>query len=608
MSGYEEQDYSKSFDLGLWKKLWKFLSKHKRLIGFITLNMALLAAMDSIFPIATGYAIDNYIGKSDLTQLPQFIGVYMGMIVFQSIVIYLFIYNAGKLESRIVYDIRRNGFKKLQELSFSYYDNTPVGWIMARMTSDAQRIGDVIAWGCVDLIWGIAIILIVMVNMFILNVKLAILVASVIPLLAIASFYFQKRIFQSQRDVRKMNSQITGAFNEGINGARTTKTLVREDKNYEEFDALSSGMRVSSIRSAVLSSLFLPIVLTLASVGVSLVIFSGGKQAFLGEISFGTLSIFITYATLMFEPVQQIARVFSELQSAQAAAERTLSLIHTEAEIVESDEIIEKFGTALNPKTENWPEIKGEIEYQNVCFSYKSGEKVLENFNLKVKIGEKIALVGETGSGKSTIVNLLCRFYEPTSGKVLIDGVDYRERSQLWLQSNLGYVLQTPHLFSGSVMENIRYAKLDATDEEVIQAAKTVNAYDFIMKLENEFSTDVGEGGDRLSAGEKQLVSFARAILSDPRLFVLDEATSSIDTETEQSIQKAVDKVLQGRTSFIVAHRLSTIRTSDRILVINEGKIIESGNHKSLMQEKGHYYNLYTNQFRQEAEDKILQS
>ncbi|MDD2649194.1 MAG: ATP-binding cassette domain-containing protein, partial [Eubacteriales bacterium] len=267
-----------------------------------------------------------------------------------------------------------------------------------------------------------------------------------------------------------------------------------------------------------------------------------------------------------------------------------------------------EFGDNFHPKRENWPKLVGDIDFKNVSFQYKDGEKVLDDFSLSVKAGQTIALVGETGSGKSTIVNLICRFYEPTSGEILIDGVNYKKRSQLWLQSNLGYVLQQPHLFSGTVRENIRYGRLEATDEEVEKAADMVNATPFIKKLDKGFDTDVGEGGGRLSTGEKQLISFARAILANPAIFVLDEATSSVDTETEQIIQHAIQTVLTGRTSFIIAHRLSTIRNADRILVISHGKVMEDGTHHQLIAKQGMYYNLYTNQFQDEKGAEILKN
>jgi ATP-binding cassette subfamily B protein len=406
--------------------------------------------------------------------------------------------------------------------------------------------------------------------------------------------------------VRKTNSRITGAFNEGIGGAKTTKTLVREEANLAEFSELTGTMYRSSVKAAVLSALFLPAILTLGSVGTGIALWLGGNGVIAGVLSYGTLVAFIQYTVQFFEPLMELARMFAELQAAQASSERIFSLLEEEPQIQDSDAVTEKYGTILQPREENWPAITGSITFENVSFGYIDGEKVLQNFSLDVHPGETIALVGETGSGKSTIVNLACRFYEPTEGVIKIDGVDYRQRSMLWLHSNLGYVLQAPHLFSGSIMDNIRYGRLDASDEEVINAAKMVNAHDFIMRQEAGYQADVGEGGSMLSTGEKQLISFARAILADPRIFVLDEATSSVDTETEQIIQNAIHTVLEGRTSFIIAHRLSTIRSADRILVIRQGKVTEYGTHQELLSQKGYYYRLYTNQFMDEQEMKLI--
>jgi ATP-binding cassette subfamily B protein len=428
----------------------------------------------------------------------------------------------------------------------------------------------------------------------------------VIPPLAVISMFFQQKILKAYRVVRKTNSRITGAFNEGIMGAKTTKTLVTEGKNLNEFKTLTGEMYNSSVKAAVFSSIFMPIVMTLGSIGTALALYFGGKGVLLNTLSYGTLVAFISYTVNFFEPVRELSRVLAELISAQASAERIMSLVETELEIEDKAEVVERFGDVFTPKRENWPEMKGHIAFRNVSFAYKDGEKVLDDFNIDIRQGETIALVGETGSGKSTIVNLACRFYEPTSGQIFIDGVDYRERSQLWLHSNLGYVLQTPHLFSGTIKENILYGKLDASDEDVIRAAKMVDAHSFITKLENGYGTEVGEGGSRLSTGQKQLISLARAILADPRIFVLDEATSSVDTETEQVIQQAIQKALKGRTSFIIAHRLSTIRSADRILVIHKGKVIEEGSHSTLLNVKGYYYRLYTNQFMEEREASLL--
>lgn len=442
--------------------------------------------------------------------------------------------------------------------------------------------------------------------MFVINAKLALITFVVVPFLVVISIFFQKKILRVSRNVRKINSKITGAFNEGITGAKTTKTLVREDENLNEFQDVTFDMKKKSVRSAVISSLYMPIVISLGSVGMALALGFGGSGVVAGAISYGTLYLFFNFTVQFYEPIREMSRIFAELQVAQASAERLLSMIDTDPDIIDSKEVIEKYGDSVDAKKENWEAIQGDISFKDVTFYYKEDEVILEDFNLDIKAGQTIALVGETGSGKSTIVNLACRFYEPVKGDILIDGVDYRKRSQLWLHSNIGYVLQTPHLFSGTIRDNISYGMLEASELDIIRAAKLVNAHDFIMKFEKGYETEVGEGGAKLSTGEKQLISFARAILANPKLFILDEATSSVDTETELIVQEAIQKVLTGRTSFIIAHRLSTIRSADRILVIEKGKIIEDGTHDELMQDKGHYYSLYTNQFIDEKEMEII--
>ncbi|NLJ41541.1 MAG: ABC transporter ATP-binding protein [Clostridiales bacterium] len=606
MDAFKEQEYNKSIDFGLWKGLLKYIKPYKKKLITLALAMIGVGAVDVAFPLMTKYAIDNFIETGRINGLWGFAGVFLGLVVFQAVNVYFFIDIAGAVELDLGYDIRKAGFKKLQELSFSYYDKTSVGWLMARMTSDIERLGATIAWSMVDLAWGLTMMIGGLIAMFYMNWKLTLITLSVVPFLAVISLYFQKRILAAYRVVRKTNSKITGAFNEGIMGAKTTKTLVREDENLKEFSVLTGKMYHSAVRAVVFSSIYLPIVTTMASIGTALALWSGGRGVVLGVVGFGTLSAFISYTAQFFHPVRDLARIFAEFQNAQASAERVMAMLNTQPDIKDSPLVIEKYGTEFAPKHSNWEEIEGDVSFQNVSFSYKDGEEVLENFSLKVGRGETIALVGETGSGKSTIVNLICRFYEPQEGRILIDGVDYRERSQLWLQSNIGYVLQDPHLFSGTISENIRYGRLEASDEEVIEAAKLVNAHEFIMKMDGGYNSDVGEGGNRLSTGEKQLISFARAILANPRILVLDEATSSIDTETEQMIQSAINRLLEGRTSFIIAHRLSTIRSADRILVIKDGRMIEQGSHNMLMRQKGYYYRLYTNQFKEERELSAL--
>jgi len=614
-----EQDFEQDVkvDLSIWKRLIKYALRYRKTVVFICCMMITVALLDIAFPLMSRYAIDNLITDSRLANshtfvesigvMLPFIAVYMLMVLMMGTGVFLFVKTAGRLEMDISYDIRQEAFKKLQELSFSFYDKTAVGYLMARMVSDISRLSEMIAWSIVDLLWSFTYVIGVMVTLLVLNWKLALLVLVVIPPLVVISLIFQKKILKYQRRVRKINSRITGSFNEGIMGAMTTKTLVREKKNMEEFSELTGTMKKTSIRAAVLSAIFMPLVMFLGSISTGLALFQGGTEVWATVITVGTLAAFISYTMNFFEPIQQIAGIFAELQSAQASAERVLTLIDTPCDILDSAEVVEKYGDAFNAKRENWEEIQGEVEFKNVSFAYKQGEAVLNDFSLHVRPGENIALVGETGAGKSTIVNLVCRFYEPTEGQLLIDGRDYRERSQLWLQSSLGYVLQSPHLFSGTIADNIRYGRKDATDEEVFAAARMVHAEDFILRQDKGYDTEVGEGGVRLSTGEKQLVSFARVILANPRIFVLDEATSSVDTETEQLIQNAITTVLKDRTSFIVAHRLSTIRNADRILVIRGGRITESGTHRELLRMRGYYYDLYTTQFKEQATDEILQ-
>jgi len=599
---FEEQEYSKRLDLNTIKKLAKFAMPYKKTIITWLIQMVFLALVDAVFPKVNQYAINNFAVTRNLDGFWIFTLIALFLVCFQAANVWYMIKNAGKVENSIPYDIRKEAFKKLQELPIAYYDRTPVGWIMARLTSDVRRIGATLSWHVVDFFWSIFLIVIMTIFMLATNVTYALIVLSVVPALVIISMIFQKKILHNFRKARKYNSQITAAFNEGITGAKTIKSLGIEKHMLGEFDKVTTEMRNFSVKAATISSVYTPLIMFLGSLVTGLVLWKGGNEAGKDMSIYGTLVLFTSYAVQFFEPVKQFARVFTELQYTQASAERVVTLLDTENDIIDNPEVIARYGKMFDSNQAEWPEFNGEIVFDNVTFRYKEGGNILENFNLKIRSGEKIALVGETGSGKTTIVNLACRFYEPTEGKILIDGVDYRERPLLWMYSNIGYVLQEPHLFSGSVKENIAYGRQNATDEDIIRAAKIVNAHDFIMNLEKGYDTEVGERGSRLSTGQKQLVSFARAILSDPGMCVLDEATSSVDTETEHLIQDALNKALEGRTSCIIAHRLSTIRSADRILVIDKGRIIEEGTHQQLIKKKGHYYKLYTNQLIEEQE------
>ncbi len=558
-----------------------------------------LAAADVGYPLINRYAIDKIIIPGDIEKLPIFIGIFITYIIIQSSLVYVFIVNAGRVQNDLAYILRKDAFDKLQELPFVYYDRTPVGWIMARMTSDSRNLSDILSWGLIDLTWGLLMMIGLTGVMLIINLKLALIALSVMPVLIYVSIYFRRKILRAYRDIRKQNSKITGAFNEGITGAKTTKTLVLEQSNYREFDHLTSNMKNHSIKAAVFAGLYFPSILFIASIAMGLVFYFGGIEVTINDaFTVGTLYVFASYIGQFFEPVMQLANILARFQQAQASAERIMSLIEHPVEISDRADVLETYGTYKHPKRENWEPLHGDVSFKNVSFKYKKGEKVLTDFNLDVKRGESIALVGHTGAGKSTIVNLICRFYEPTEGEIYVDGKPMKDRSVGWLHDKLGYVLQSPHLFSGTIMENIRYGRLEATDEEVKEAARMVEADKFIESFEDGYQTEVSEGGARLSVGQKQLISFARALIADPKILILDEATSSVDTQTEKSIQHAIETVMEGRTSFIIAHRLSTIVNADRILVLEHGKIIEQGSHETLIEQGGVYYKLYTNQFK----------
>lgn len=606
----EESFTSQKLDWTVWKKIFAFMKPLRKNVILSIIAMSILAATDVIYPYISKFALDDIInanidaGTQDLSKLKYFILFYLVFMVIQATMVFLFIRFAGKVQTELANAIRQKAFVHLQELPFSYYDRTKTGWIMARMTSDSRSLSDILSWGIIDLSWGVFLMVLLIIVMFILNPTLALITLAIVPVLMFVTGFFRKYILKNYRRIRKVNSKITGAYNEGITGAITSKTLVLEKSNYKDFDYLTSDMKHQSIRAAIIQGLYFPSVLFIIAIGTALIYYNGGLMV-PTIISVGTLYVFTNYVWQFFEPVNNIATIYARFQQAQASAERIISLIETEPDIEDTPEVIAKYGDIFDYHEENFEKLNGKIEFKDVTFKYQVGEKVLENFNLTIEEGESVALVGHTGAGKSTIVNLICRFYEPTEGQILIDDINYKERSLGWLHSNLGYVLQTPHLFSGSVMENIRYGNLNATDEECIAAAKAVEAHEFIEHFDHGYDTECGEGGSLLSVGQKQLISFARAILADPRILVLDEATSSVDTETEKMIQTAIMKLLKGRTSIIVAHRLSTIIHSNKILVLEDGKIIEQGTHRSLIEQKGQYYDLYTNQY---SEDMLKRS
>ena len=604
---HDEKEYTQAFDWGIWARLKPFLKNYRAdFAGMLAFN-GLTALVDVVLPLMQRYAIANFIEKGVTAGLVPYALVYLALIVLQGFSVMWFCNNSMRIEMYLGRDMKQKLFHHLQTLSFSFYNVTPVGYLLSRLMSDTNRIASMIAWNFTDILWALFYVAGSMVSMLILNWKLALLVLLIVPVMAVLTAYFQNRILHWNRKVRKLNSRITGAFNEGITGAKTAKTLVLEDRMTGSFRALTSEMRTSGVRAARLNAVYIPLVLLVSTAAVAVVLLRGGYLVAEQALELATLSAFLTYAVGIFEPIQMTASNIAEFISLQASIERVTDLLDKEPDVRDTPEVEARYGDSFHPKRENWEPLRGDIEFDDVTFRYPDGgEDVLQHFSLKIPAGTTVALVGETGAGKSTLVNLVCRFFEPTSGRILIDGRDYRERSQLWLHSNIGYVLQSPHLFSGTVRENIRYGRLEATDAEVEAAARAVSADTVAAKLDKGWDSEVGEGGDKLSTGEKQLISFARAVLADPRIFVLDEATSSIDTQTEQLIQDAIDRLLKDRTSFLIAHRLSTIRKADLILVVRDGKIVEQGTHESLLKAHGYYHDLYSRQFAEESAAKVL--
>ena len=587
---FEEEDFTTRFSgQTVTRILQQVVPYWKMVAGFLGL-VILITVADSIFTYFGKQLVDEAILPGDPDALRRILTNYALLSIVSAAIVFGFIFITGILGEKVRYDLRRKLFTHLQQLSFSYFDKTPIGWIMSRVTSDTERIADLVTWGLLDVTWGITSLLVASIFMLTINWRMAILVMLTIPVLVAVAVYFRRLILVQFREVRRINSRITGAYNENIQGVRVTKSLVREEQDLRDFQGLTGLMFQASYRANVLSALFLPAVQLISAIGVSLVIWYGGVLALRGETTVGQIQAFIGYVTFMIWPVQEMARVFAQMQQSIASGERVFSLLDAVPDVRDKPGALE---TAR---------LEGDIVFDNVTFYYEKGKPVLTDFNLRVQPGETIALVGPTGGGKSTIVNLLCRFYEPKEGHILFGEHNYTDLTQHAIQSRIGMVLQTPHLFSGTIRDNLRYGRLDATDDELVDAARLAGAHDFIVTLENGYDEQVGEGGSKLSVGQKQLISLARAILADPDLFIMDEATSSVDTLTEALIQRGMEQMMEGRTSFVIAHRLSTIRRASRILVIEDGRIAEYGTHAELIRAGGHYYNLYTRQFRRERE------
>lgn len=590
---FEEEEFTTQFSGGTLVRILAQARPHWRWVAGFLVCAVIVSVFDGYFTYLGKRFIDEAIVPRDQAALVNVAVAYGTLVLAQAAAVFGLIYLTAVLGERLRYDLRRRMFDHLQDLSLSYYSRTPVGWIMSRVTSDTERVSELMTWGMLDSTWALTNIGTAAVFMLAINWQLALIVLAILPVLVIVAIQFRKKILVEFRLSRKLNSKITGAYNENITGVRVVKALGREDANMAEFGQLTGSMYRASYRAAWLSALFLPTVQIISAVALGGVVWSGGLQATYGALTIGSIQAFVGYITFMMWPIQDLARVFAEMQHAIASAERMFSLIDAVPDVADR-------AGATDPGT-----LRGEIEFDRVDFYYDDEKQpVLHDFSLRVRPGETIALVGPTGGGKSTIVNLLCRFYEPRRGTIRVGGMDYTRFTLQSIQSRIGVVLQTPHLFSGTIRENIRYGRLGATDGDVEQAARLAGAHDFILTLPKGYEEPVGEGGNLLSTGQKQLISLARAVLAEPEIFIMDEATSSVDTLTEALIQRGMEHLLRGRTSFVIAHRLSTIKRADRILVIEDGRIAEMGTHAELLRRRGHYYRLYTQQFRRELAEE----
>jgi len=588
-----EDGLDERFRKEAWLGIWQELMREKKLL----FSSFFISSFQGVLEVLTGffskYVIDSFIVNRNIKAF-WYLSLIASIMVFATLILtFLYTYITTKLEIKLCHNLRIKVFNKYQLLSLSFYDTHAVGHLMARLSSDINKLSNVISWDITDLLWEIFVFIFTIIAMLIMNIRLTLIALAISPIIIFVSNFINKKVLRRNRLVSKLNSKIIASYNEDIQGVLTAKTLNREALNDKDFDDLTSQMKRASIKATRIM-VFLPFIIgIITSLGSFLVTFLGGSFVFQNIITIGTFVAFTGLLTQLIDPISWLAGALSDVISAQASVERVCQVFKEEVEISDSDEAKKLYGNVEVMKEV----LKGDVEFKDVSFQYKAGEPVLEHFNLKVKQGETIALVGATGAGKSTIVNLFCHFYLPTSGAITMAGYDYSIIPQKWIYDNLGYVLQTPHLFTGSIMENIRYGNRNASDDEIKHALKLVGISDFIESLKDGYQTQLGEDGAILSTGQKQLLSLARILVRNPHFLVLDEATSYIDTETEQIVQKAIELTLQGRTSFVIAHRLSTIRNASKIIVIDKGKVLEMGTHEELLEKKGSYYEFYKKQF-----------
>lgn len=570
----------KVVNINVFRDLIKFYKIEYKKLYMLMFVVVISGLLQAVVPLSIKLLTDDFITKQNLRGFIIAGLLFFLLVVISTLAIYSFYVFGGKLEYQVSKDIRKSVFEKIEKFSITNIKKYEIGELISRLTSDVQKLSEVFSWGVMDACHSIIVLLFSIGIMLYLSFTLTIMLFLMLPIIYIVTILFQKNILKFQRKVRDYNSKIIRSYTESLSYIKTIKALGIEEKKKKEFVVFNNKYRKYNLKSILISAIFVPTVMFIASIGVGFAFNFSSISVMKNIMTYGAFLSFLTYSFQIFEPFKMLAQIFADLKSAQASAERVFQILY------EDDEIIEGLETDIN--------FDGNIKFENVSFHYFDDDKlILKDFNFEIKNGQSVAFIGSTGSGKSTIVNLICKFYDPTSGDIFLDGINYKNIDKTCLYNNLGYVLQQPQLFSISIKENIKFGNENATDEEIMEICNLLGIDEFISKLPNGIDTVIGESGYNISSGQKQLISFARALIKNPKLLILDEATSSIDTETEKFIQNKMKDILSGKTSIIVAHRLSTIKHCDKIVLIEKGNILEQGTHTELLDKKGIYYKMY---------------